>query len=328
MPVTTVPATSTKVALRPDPLLPTPEPPLVMSPEMSGFQPPEPLHVCHVFGPDRLGVPIVLDSPHSGAMRPPDFGCKLTDEDLRDAQDTHIDTLYLPATELGIRLLAAQFPRTYIDVNRHEGDVDMALLDGPWPGILQLSGKARLGKALAWRTLDDGRPLYDAPLSVQAMQWRIAHYHRPYHAALKRLLDEAFDRFGCVYHLNCHSMNPVSGFMGEGGPGNARADFVLGDRDGTTCSTDFTAFVQQSLAAHGYDVAVNHPFKGVELVRAYAQPAQGRHSLQIEINKRIYMDMATGQPHANFPILQQQLTKLLADISSHFLAVSSHQGPP
>jgi N-formylglutamate deformylase len=66
----------------------------------------------------------------------------------------------------------------------------------------------------------------------------------------------------------------------------------------------------------------------VELVRAYAQPAQGRHSLQIEINKRIYMDMATGQPHANFPILQQQLTKLLADISSHFLAVSSHQGPP
>lgn len=280
--------------------------------------PPDPASVLRIHGPDTSRVPVVLDSPHSGAQRPPDFGCLLSDEDLRDAQDAHIDTLYLPATELGIPLLAAQYPRTYIDANRHEGDVDLELLDAPWPGLYQPSGKARLGKALAWRTLDDGRPLYAAPLSVPAMQWRITHYHRPYHAALKRLLDAAHERFGCVYHINCHSMNPVSGLMGEGGQGAVRADFVLGDRDGSTCSPAFTAFVQQALAAHGYDVAINQPYKGVELVRAYADPARGRHSLQLEINKRIYMDMASGQPTAHFPVLQQRLMQLLRDITAHF----------
>ena len=77
--------------------------------------------------------------------------------------------------------------------------------------------------------------------------------------------------------------------------GRPRADIVLGDRDGTTCAPEFTAFVRDVLAGHGYDVKVNDPFKGVELVRAYADPAGGRHSLQLEINKRLYMDTATLQ---------------------------------
>lgn len=299
--------------MNPDPLLPE---------SVTRLGAPELSTVLKVYRPDSAHLPIVLDSPHSGGVRPADFECNLSEDDLRDAQDTHIDTLYLPATALGIPLLAAQYPRTYIDANRHEGDIDLDLLDGPWPDVYQPSGKASLGKALAWRTLDDGRPLYSGPLSVHAMQWRIAHYHRPYHAALRRLLDDAYNAFGCVYHINCHSMNPVSGVMGEGGSGTARADFVLGDRDGTTCSGEFTAFIQQSLAAHGYDVAINHPFKGVELVRAYADPQRGRHSLQLEINKRLYMDMATGQPTAHFDVLQKRLMQLLVDIGSQFTPVS------
>jgi N-formylglutamate deformylase len=284
----------------------------------SELLPPVPDSVLRIHGPDTSRVPLVLDSPHSGSLRPPDFDCLLSDEDLRDAQDTHIDSLYLPATELGITLLAAQYPRTYIDANRHEGDVDPELLDAPWPGLYQPSGKAKLGKALAWRTLDDGRPLYAGPLSVPAMKWRIKQYHRPYHTTLKRLLDAAYEKFGCVYHINCHSMNPVSGLMGEGGQGSERADFVLGDRDGTTCSAEFTQFVWQALAVHGYEVAINQPYKGVELVRAYADPASQRHSLQLEINKRIYMDMPSGQPNAHFPILQERLMQLLTDIVAHF----------
>ncbi len=289
-----------------------------MQADISDLRPPHRDDVLRVHEPEDALTPIVLDSPHSGEKRPPDFGCVLSDEDLRDAQDSHIDALYLPATRLGIALLAAQYPRTYIDANRHEGDVDLSMLDGEWTGPYQPSGKAHLGKALTWRQLDDGRDLYSRPLSVAALQWRIEHYHRPYHAELKRLLDARYRQFGCVYHINCHSMNPVSGVMGEGGAGSSRADFVLGDRDGTTCSQEFTAFIYQSLKHHGYDVAINQPFKGVELVRAYADPASGRHSLQLEINKRVYMDMDSGRQNAHFPILQQQLYQLLQSISFQF----------
>ena len=277
----------------------------------------EPLFIVH--GPARALHPLVLDSPHSGYAMPADFGAALSAHDLRECEDCFIDQLYLPATARGIPLLAAQYPRTYLDPNRHAGDIDLALVEGgQWPDEHVPSGKARIGKALLWRTLDDGRPIYDRLLSVTAVRARIAHYHAPYHAALRQLLDGAHAAFGVVHHINCHSMNAVSGAMGEGGAGKARADMVLGDRDGTSCDPAFTEFVRAALAGFGYDVKVNDPFKGVELVRAYSDPAAGRHSLQLEVNKRLYMDGTRGDKHAGFATLQAHLMQLLDTIGEQF----------
>ena len=279
--------------------------------------------VLIVHSPKRLQSPLVLDSPHSGRQMPRDFhatlSAGLTAAELRDGEDCFIDELYLPAVAKGIPLLAAQFPRTYLDPNRHAGDIDLALIEGgQWPDEHVPSGKARIGKALLWRTLDDGRPIYDRLLSVAAVRARIARYHAPYHAALRQLLDGAHAAFGVVHHINCHSMNAVSGAMGEGGAGKTRADMVLGDRDGTSCDPAFTEFVRAALAGFGYDVKVNDPFKGVELVRAYSDPAAGRHSLQLEVNKRLYMDGTRGDKHAGFATLQAHLMQLLDTIGEQF----------
>ncbi len=268
--------------------------------------------------------PLVLDSPHSGFVMPDDFGSVRTAAELRDGEDCFIDELYLPATARGVPLLAAQFPRTYLDVNRHAGDIDLDLLTEPWPDEpvpYTPSGKARIGKALLWRTLDDGRPLYARKLGVAEVQQRIDRCHRPYHAQLKALLDAAHARFGVVWHLNCHSMNAVSGQASansaDGGAGIPRADFVLGDRDGTTCAPEFTAFVRDFLVGMGYEVKVNDPFKGVELVRAFADPYRGRHSLQLEVNKRLYMDSALLLRREGFARLQAHLMQLI-DAIQHF----------
>lgn len=277
---------------------------------------PEATYLVH--GPTPAQRPVVLDSPHSGFRFPADFGAAVSEFDLRDGEDSFIDALWHPATERGIPLLAAQWPRTYLDVNRHAGDIDLALLDAPWPHAHQPSGKARIGKALLWRTLDDGRAIYDRQLSVAEVQSRIERCHQPYHQALRGLMDAAHGRFGVVYHLNCHSMNAVSGVMGEGGAGVPRADMVLGDRDGTSCAPAFTAFVREVLSAQGYDVRVNDPFKGVELVRAHSDPAAGRHSLQLEVNKRLYMDEATRQRHGGYAQLQADLMALLDALCDRF----------
>jgi N-formylglutamate deformylase len=274
--------------------------------------------VLCIHGPRLAALPLVLDSPHSGTRMPADFGSALPESALRDGEDCFIDELYLPATERGIPLLAAQFPRTYLDPNRHAGDVDTDLLDAPWPDALVPSGKARIGKSLVWRTLDDGRPIYNRKLTVQELRQRIARCHTPYHQALRDLLQAAHARHGQVFHINCHSMNAVGGAMGEGGAGQPRADMVLGDRDGTTCAPEFTAFVRDHLAAQGYQVAVNDPFKGVELVRAHSNPAAGFHSLQLEVNKRLYMDQATLQKHEGFVRLQADLMDLLAALAGRF----------
>ncbi len=271
-------------------------------------------------GPAEPALPLVLDSPHSGRELPADFGTVLDEFDLRNAEDCYVDRLYLPAAERGIPLLAASVSRLYLDVNRSADDFDPELLDVLPPDAAPASGKARLGKALVWRTLDDGRPIYARRLTSQEIAGRITRCHTPYHQALQRLLDAAHARFGRVVHLNCHSMNAVGGAQGEGGVGRARADFVLGDRDGTTCDPALTALVQSTLQSMGYDVKVNDPFKGVALVQAYSDPDAGRHSLQIEINKRLYMDEATLQPHEGFEPLQRNLMRLIDALADSFAA--------
>ena len=269
------------------------------------------MNPIRIHGPGTPGLPLVLDSPHSGFEMPADFGSCRSPAELRDGEDCFIDELWQPASARAVPLLAATFPRTYLDANRHAGDIDPELLDEPWPFEWVPSGKAAIGKSLLWRTLDDGRPIYDRRLSVAEVRRRIERYHRPYHQALVGLLDAAHARFGSVLHINCHSMNPVSGKMAEGGAGIARADIVLGDRDGSTCAARLTGFVRDFFAGCGYDVRINDPFKGVELVRAYADPAAGRHSLQIEVNKRLYMDCASLQKTPGFAVLQGQLVQLV-----------------
>lgn len=274
-------------------------------------------------GPATPRTPLVLDSPHSGFAFPADFGSVLSEFDLREGEDCFVDQLWLPATERGIGLIAALAPRTYIDFNRHAGDVDLDLIEGGhWPDGHVPSGKAKIGKSLVWRTLDDGRAIYDRKLSVDEVRGRIERFHLPYHGAVRDRIAATHERFGRSWHINCHSMNAIGGTQGEGGAGRARADFVLGDRDGTTCDAGFTELVRGVLAGFGYDVKINDPYKGVELVRAYSDPARGRMSLQLEINKRLYMNEATRQKSAGFDAVQKQLATVidaLLDYTTHAL---------
>ena len=272
--------------------------------------------ILELNGPKLAAFPLVLDSPHSGRAFPDDFGAAVSEAELREGEDCFVDELYAGGPEIGAPLLAALWPRTYLDPNRHAGDVDLDLLQGPWPGEYRPSGKAKVGKALIWRTLEDGRPIYARKLSPDTVRKRIEEFHVPYHEKIKQLLNEAHARFGRVYHINCHSMRAVAGKQSDDGEGSTRADFVLGDRDGTSCDPAFTAFVRAALEAMGYQVKVNDPYKGVELVRAYSAPKAGRHSLQIEINKRLYMDEASLQKTVGFARLQKNLSALLQEIKT------------
>ena len=267
--------------------------------------------------PGVAPVPLVLDSPHSGSWIPAGLPLAVSEWDLREPEDSFVDALWADAPAHGATLLAACFSRAYVDPNRHAGDMDLELLDGPWSRPLAPSGKARIGKAVVWRTLEDGRPIHTRRLAAAELEARIDGCLLPYQRALAERIDAVHARHGVCFHLNCHSMRAVAGPMGEGGAGTARADVVLGDRDGTTCSAEFTALVRDTMAGFGYDVRINDPYKGVELVRASGDPARGRHSLQFELNKRLYMNEATRQRTAGFDALRRDLGRLLAVLADH-----------
>ena len=263
--------------------------------------------VLTMLGPTGPARPLLLDSPHSGTDYPADFGAAVDREMLLDAVDTAVDALFGEGPKLGAALLKAHFPRTYIDPNRAEDDIDACLLDGCWPGPLSPTEKTRRGNGLIRRTIgDDDRALYSRRLAVEEVQERIERYHAPYHRALGEAQGRLLERFGAVYHLNCHSMGSRSRE-----DMTRRPDMVLGDRDGTTCEADFTAVAAETLDALGYKVRTNHIFKGVELIRAFSAPDAGRHSLQIEINKDLYVDEATRRLSPDFASVQGDLAQLI-----------------
>jgi N-formylglutamate amidohydrolase len=195
------------------------------------------------------------------------------------------------------------------------------MLDGPWPVPLAASRKTQQGIGLLWRIARAGAPMYRRKLSVDDVQARIDRWYRPYHAVLDAEVNRLCTRFGGVWHINCHSM-PAIGDASADDPGRARADFVLGDRDGTTCAGEFTAFVADALRAMDYSVAINDPYKGVEIVRKHGRPAERRHSLQIGLNRRLFMDEETLEPNAGYGKLEENLQRLLEALAGFVRAVT------
>jgi N-formylglutamate amidohydrolase len=234
---------------------------------------------------------------------------------LRTAEDTYVHELYAAAPNHGATLIGALFPRSYVDANRHVADIDQALLAEPWPHPLNPGVKTKLGMGLIRRLAVPKLPVYSRKLGVAEVQARIDRYYHAYHAELQAAADRLHARFGGVWHVNCHSMKSVSNGMAAEGPGVARADFVLGDRDGTTCAPELTKFVQRFLTKRGYDARINDPYKGVELVRRHGRPDENRHSLQIEVNRKLYMDEGRFERNGNFAKLKADLDALVAALA-------------
>ncbi len=270
--------------------------------------------VVHLHGQSHL----VLDSPHSGTDYPTDFNYASAFAVLRRAEDTHVEKLYDFAPALGVAWVEALFPRSYLDANRHPSELDVGMIDGAWPGEVATGGvflaKIKIGKGLIWRTTDDGEAIYQRQLSVTEVQARLRDRWQPYHAAVASAIDSAHQRHGYSIHLNCHSMPAVASSSATEFPGLVHADFVIGDRDGTTSIAALSRLVCKHLEGLGYSVSYNHPYKGVELVRRYSNPAQHRHSIQVEINRRLYMNEETRELlpiHAELKLNLRSLVELL-----------------
>jgi N-formylglutamate deformylase len=258
---------------------------------------------------------LVLDSPHSGTRYPSDFLFSCDGLALRRAEDTHVEKLYDFAPGMGVHWVEAHFPRSYLDANRNTTEIDETLLSAPWPGEIatdpKVLSKVRLGKGLIWRTLDDASPIYQRQLSVAEVRARIANCWQPYHAAVAAAIDLAHAQHGYSIHINCHSMPAIASSKATDFPGEKHADFVVGDRDGTTAAPDLSKLICMHLRSLGYGVAYNHPYKGVELVRRYSDPAAQRHSIQLEINRKLYMDEDTLAITAGFTSLKKHVQSLV-----------------
>lgn len=274
-------------------------------------------------GPDGGNeIPLILDSPHSGTLYPGDFQTFQPFSHIRRGEDTYVDDLFRGTVRHGVTFVEAMFPRIYIDPNRPECDIDPTMLADTWTGQANPSEKSKIGKGLIWNTIkgQNAEKIYDRPLTSAEIQHRIDNYYLPYHNALQAEMDRLLDKFGVVYHLDCHSMSGTADSPSAlEQVGAVRPSFNLGNRDGTTASQDYTDAMMDILnknATHEQTVSLNFPYKGVEIVKRYGQPHKNCHSLQIELSRDFILDPATLTPLACYQTTKQQCDAMVGDIAN------------
>ncbi len=262
-----------------------------------------------VLRPDVQTAPFVWCSPHSGRVYPKIFleDVRLSPLALRKSEDCYVDELVASVPRLGAPLLAAHFPRAYLDVNREPFELDPELFKEPLPDYANTkSARVVGGLGTIARIVADGEEIYAAPMRLEAAFERINQLYVPFHAALADLLDQTQRRFGYAVLIDCHSM-PSSLMANSSGP---RPDFVLGDRFGAACHSQLGSFVRDTLRGLGYEVHMNRPYAGGFITEHYGRPSRGIHALQIEINRGLYLDETTLEKTKGFTSLQRDLSVL------------------
>jgi N-formylglutamate amidohydrolase len=263
-----------------------------------------------IIDPVGAASPLIVDAPHSGRIYPVDFAYACPLHLLRQAEDSYVDEVIAGAAEAGATVIAAEFPRSMIDVNRAENDLDPAALEGEWPQPVAPDEMTLAGYGLVRRLCRNGVALYTKPLTVAEVRRRIEVYYKPYHECLRSRIAARLAQFGECVLIDAHSMpDRIEN-------GVARPDFVLGDRDGTSCDPALTGRAQCLLQDMGYSVTLNTPYKGREIVRRYGVAGQGAQALQIEINRRLYLNELTIEKNAGFDKLRRDMTAFFHRIAA------------
>ncbi len=262
-----------------------------------------------ILGAQNQRAPIVFNSPHSGRIYPTVFieSSRLSAQALRKSEDAYVDELLSCAPAHGAALMRAHFPRAYIDINREPYELDPVLFNGRLPDFVNSQSlRAIGGLGTIARIVNDKEEIYHGPLTLETAFIRIEQLYKPYHAALRQLIDATRAQFGVAFLLDCHSMPSQQGDRG-GWP-----DFVLGDRFGASCAPEITKLVQASLKSLGYRVALNKPYAGGYITEHYGKPDRGVHALQIEVDRSLYMNEETFEKAHSFTSLQWDMARLVA----------------
>jgi N-formylglutamate amidohydrolase len=263
--------------------------------------------------PHEQTAPFVFCSPHSGRTYPSVLlqRSRLDAHTLRKSEDCYVDELFAGVAELGAPLIAARFPRAYLDVNREPFELDPELFGEPLPEFANTQSiRVVGGLGTVARIVADGEEIYEQPLPIAAALERIERLYKPFHAALAGLLERTRRRFGFAILIDCHSM--PSAAMSP--PGGTRPDFVIGDRFGAACDAKVTRHFRDVIGQLGYHVQLNRPYAGGFITEHYGQPYKGVHALQLEINRGLYLNEATLCRTAGFTALKRELATLSARV--------------
>jgi N-formylglutamate amidohydrolase len=252
--------------------------------------------------------PVLLSVPHAGRAYDPAVltGLRVPVASTLLLEDRYADRLANAAIAARVPTIIAHTPRLMIDLNRAPDDLDPDLIRGGFGGGAPASAKARAGLGLVPTRLWGVGPLWRTALDPNIVAERVTAVHAPYHAAIAAGLDAARRRYGEALLLDLHSMPPI---RGDDAP-----DIVIGDRFGATAATQITATAEAVLKGMGFRVAINAPYAGGYIVSRHAAPHRAIHAVQIEVDRRLYLDDALNEPGDGLARLQAVILTLIESL--------------
>jgi len=268
-----------------------------------------------LYGSEVPASPVILSVPHAGRAYDAALlgGARVRRDMLQRLEDRWADALAAPLIARGESVLVARAPRAAIDLNRHEREVDPAMVTGlPRDVPLQTSAKLRGGLGLIPRRLPGAHELWLRPIPWAEVARRIEHIHRPYHAALARLMQAARQAHGHAILVDLHSMPPLPPpAAGQRAPG-----LVLGDRFGRTASARLMTLVADVAAGRGLLTSQNHPYAGDHMIDRHGRPEQGLYAMQLEFDRSLYLDAALDGPGPGMVRTQAILTAMVGALAN------------
>jgi N-formylglutamate deformylase len=268
----------------------------------------------HLTHPERRTTSVVFASPHSGRDYPWTFlrRTTLNEHSVRSSEDAFVDQLFDCAPRAGAPFLKAGAPRAYVDLNRSADELDPALIEG----VSRQGHNPRVASGLGVipRVVANGQAIYSGKLSMVEARHRIETYWRPYHTALQGQLDQAHLMFGEAILVDCHSM-PHEAMDAVARRGVRRPEIVLGDRFGAAADGAVVDRIEEVFTRAGLVVTRNTPFAGAYITQAYGRPTRGRHAVQIEIDRALYMNERLIRPNGNFEAFRRLMRDVVREIA-------------
>ena len=254
---------------------------------------------------------VIFASPHSGAIYPSSLlvRANVSSHQLRRNEDIFIDHLFHSAVDAGAPFIRALFPRVVVDVNRAASELPphwVSLINEP--NTQSSTPRAAAGLGVVPTYLSENLPIYNRLPSPADVKQRLTKLYYPYHAALNDLLNMSMKRFGRALLVDCHSM------PGFAPMGSRRPDIILGDRFGTSCHPDTLALFQRLFTQTGYSVGINYPYAGGYTTSHYGKPENGIETIQIEVNRDLYVNPVTLSPKSGYVKLTEDLRNITQDI--------------
>jgi len=274
--------------------------------------------------PARQTAPFVFCSPHSGRIYPSAFlqAAQLDPQTLRKSEDCYVDELFEAVTDFGAPLIAARFPRAYLDVNREPYELDPELFGEPLPEFANPQTMRVVGGlGTIARIVSDTEEIYGCRISLEAALERIERLYKPFHAALKELIETTREQFGYAILVDCHSMPSASSNY----PAATRPEFVIGDRFGTSCDARITRTIRDVLTGLGRKVQLNRPYAGGFITEYYGQPRHNVHAVQIEINRGLYLDERSLERSRSFGRFQGKLVAFADQLISRIPPIITYR---